>query len=256
MSSDTLLRGRIASSLWVWLDLDDTVIDFRANSREALHIIYGACGLDRYFPSVGEWTEAYLRHNHRLWDLYNKGDVTQAHLRLHRFLDPLGEVADAADPAVRGLAEGLDGVYLDILAERRNMVPGAVELMRHLRAGGYRVGILSNGFTGVQNRKMDVNGLRELTDLLVLSDDIGVNKPDPRLFRHAMERAGEPDPRRHTMIGDNPSTDILGAVRAGWNAILYAPGGAVLPEGVRGDEIVVSGRLEGLCGLFSPSESV
>lgn len=59
-------------------------------------------------------------------------------------------------------------------------------------------------------------------DIVVLSDDIGVNKPDVRLYRHAMERTGISDPEAHLMIGDNPSTDIAGALAAGWHAMLLS----------------------------------
>lgn len=231
MSSDLMpdyvpdaFRAYIAGVRWVWLDLDDTLIDFHANSLAALRLTYAECDLDRFFATCEEWTDSYMRHNHALWDRYNRADITQAYLRMHRFLDPVKEKCPEIDETLFiPEAERLDTVYLDLLAQQKCMVDGAMELVRHLRAHSYNIGILSNGFTDVQHRKMHTVGLDTMIDAVVLSDDIGINKPDPRIYAHAMRRSGCTDPSAHIMIGDNPATDIAGALASGWRAVLYAP---------------------------------
>lgn len=206
---------------WVWIDLDDTLIDFRANSLAALRITYEQCSLERYFRSCDEWIECYMRHNHALWDRYNRAEITQGHLRLHRFLDPIRERTLISEEEFAAEARHMDILYLSILARQKCMVPGAMELVEYLRAHAYNIGILSNGFSDVQYRKLHTVGLDALVDTVVLSDDIGVNKPDPRIFIHAMERVGDVCPDSHLMIGDNPSTDIDGARGAGWRSVLF-----------------------------------
>ena len=62
---------------WVWFDLDDTLIDFHANSRLANAIIYREAGLDRYYASPEQWIEAYEGHNRLLWDRYSRGEIPQ-----------------------------------------------------------------------------------------------------------------------------------------------------------------------------------
>lgn len=217
------LRRYTAGVKWVWLDLDDTLIDFKANSLIALRHTYDDCRLERYFPSCGEWVDSYLRHNHALWDRYNRAEITQDYLRVHRFFDPVRERVDMSTDNFAAEARDMDTVYLDHLARQKCMVDGAMQLVDHLRACSYNIGVLSNGFTDVQHRKIHTVGLDSKVDLVVLSDDIGVNKPDIRLYRHAMERAGLTEPSLHLMIGDNPDTDIAGALNAGWRAILYSP---------------------------------
>ncbi len=209
----------------VWVDLDDTIIDFRGNSRRALsrvHAVHPA--VSRLFPDAEAWIEAYERHNHQLWALYNRAEITCAYLRDERFIRPL---ADAGMPRAEAAAVTgeLDRLYLDLLARERTLVNGARDLLSRLRGAGLTVGVLSNGFADVQHRKIASAGIGPLIDLTVLSDDIGINKPDVRLYRHAMERAGNPDPATHLMIGDNPATDIEGALAAGWQAILFNPTG-------------------------------
>lgn len=229
-------RAYTAGVRWVWLDLDDTLIDFHANSLAALRLTYAECRLDRYFASCNEWTDSYMRHNHALWDRYNRAEITQAYLRMHRFLDPVREKCHEVDEAsFIPEANRLDTVYLDLLAQQKCMIDGAVGLVNHLRAHSYNIGVLSNGFTDVQHRKMRTVGLDTLVDAVVLSDDIGVNKPDPRIYAHAMERTGCADPAAHIMIGDNPATDIAGALASGWRAVLFAPSAPTLtltPDGL------------------------
>ncbi len=207
----------------VWVDLDDTLIDFRANSKTSLRLLYEATpAIAAVYPSTEAWIEAYMNHNYRLWALYNNAEISRDDLRLRRFMLPLLD-AGMPEAEARRLAPGLDPAYLDLLAQQKRLVDGAIPLLERLRAAGLTIGCLSNGFKEVQYRKITNAGLDPYIDVTVLSDDIGVNKPDIRLYRHAMERVGNPRPERHMMIGDNPATDIAGALAAGWQAILFDP---------------------------------
>ncbi len=204
---------------WIWLDIDDTIVDFTANSRQAMAILYGQTGLlQRCFPSAGRWIEVYESYNRPLWELYNNGDITVDYLRRERFAGPLTDAGVERDEAEEA-ALMLDPVYLDILSHRPGVIEGAVELINHLHRRGYKIGVLSNGFHGTQEQKLATAGVDRLIDAVVLSDDIGVNKPHAPIFEYAMKVAGDYDPSHHLMIGDNPSTDIAGAVAAGWRAI-------------------------------------
>ena len=204
---------------WVWFDLDDTLFDFHKASREALRRLYFEEGLDRFYPSVDAWLEAYLRVNHQLWELYNRGGITQDRLCIDRFLIPLAESGKASVEEIETLSRRFDPLYLEMLSNQKALLPDAIEVLKATRKAGYKTGILSNGFTHAQHTKIEYNGLKELIDEIVLSDDIGINKPDSRLFEYAMERTGDTSPGHHLMIGDNPATDIAGALGAGWYAI-------------------------------------
>lgn len=243
-------RSFARGTAWVWLDLDDTLVDFRSAARAALRDVWEHEGVSRLYTDPEEWAGAYSAHNHRLWDLYARGEITQEFLRLDRFAHPLRPVWKGTEEALAEYARALDPAYLDSLALNTRPMPGAAGLMQAIRNAGLKTGILSNGFKDVQYRKLSLTGLDRLTDLVVLSDDIGANKPDPRLYRHAMAISGEPHPGAHMMIGDNPSTDIAGALAAGWRAILYdpaSPAGAPRPAG---PGTLTAGSLEALIPLF------
>lgn len=205
----------------VWVDLDDTIVDFLTNSRAALHRLWATERIiSDHFADSESWTETYERHNHRLWELYSAGEVTRAHLRIERFRRPLAEGGISEADALEK-ARIYDTLYLDYLADERALIPGAVELLQALHSMGVTVGCLSNGFKEVQFRKIRNCGLEPLIDLTVLSDEIDITKPDRRIFEYAAARSGYPDPSCHLMIGDNAVTDIGGALGAGWSAIQF-----------------------------------
>ncbi len=201
----------------IWLDLDDTLWDFKANSLQSLSELYDVYGLERYYQSVDHWRNAYLKLNHQLWDLYGHGHITKDTLMHDRFYKPLNE---AGVPDSENLWEIFSNEYLDRLARQTKLVDGARQLLDHIHRQGYATGMLSNGFKEVQFRKLNNSGLTNDIDIVILSDDIGINKPDKRLFDHALSVVGE-RPERSLLIGDNPDTDICGALNAGWHAIFF-----------------------------------
>lgn len=207
---------------WIWFDLDDTLYDFASSSLYALGELFRNYGLNRYFASLEQWTDIYHRHNSALWQKYNRGAVSQQQLRHDRFYLPMTEAGIDRITCER-LNAGLDRDYLDLLGSTGLLIEGAHEVVSDLRAKGYRIGILSNGFHDVQHQKLDSSRLAPLTHAVVLSDDAGFNKPDTRIFSYANALTGS-TPDRSLMVGDNPDTDVSGALGAGWHAIYYAPG--------------------------------
>ncbi|MDE6369937.1 MAG: hypothetical protein K2K92_00430, partial [Duncaniella sp.] len=158
MNSEFLTRARhyLRGTSWVWIDLDDTLIDFHTNSRRALELTYGLVPqLPELFPTADDWKDAYLLHNHALWDRYNRAEITQDYLRIHRFTDPLSQASATPADGWIPLARHLDTLYLDLLARQTAMIPGARALVGHLRRWHYNIGILSTVYVDVQHRKLD-----------------------------------------------------------------------------------------------------
>jgi len=203
----------------VWFDLDDTLWNFSENSLEALAETYRHFALDRFWSDVDAWRHDYHIVNKYLWDELGAGRLTTTELRHRRFLEVFVGVGMDNAEAER-LNTLADTYYLERLSARDRLVPGARQAVDALKRRGFRIGILSNGFIETQRAKMRSSGLTELVDIPVFSDEIGINKPDERIFRYAERKAGV-DAAHSIMVGDNGETDIAGALNAGWRAAWY-----------------------------------
>jgi putative hydrolase of the HAD superfamily len=101
--------------------------------------------------------------------------------------------------------------------------PGAIETVRALHGKGLGTGIVSNGNVQVQDAKVDVIGLREALDTVVISEAVGLRKPDPAIFALAIGNLGLP-PHEVLFVGDNPAVDIVGAAAAGLQTAWFRNG--------------------------------
>ncbi len=211
----------------LFVDFDDTLYDTHGNSVIALRETFEDFHLERYFPDPQVFYDAYWWANIDLWSRYSKGEITRDYLIVERFRRPLDAYPRTTLPSTppwesRGDAFCLEmnDVFLDYCSSKPGVIDGARELMDYLRAKGYRMHMTSNGFHEVQYRKLDACGLRDHFDTVILSEDAGVNKPSPLYFDYALKVSGA-ERTSTLMIGDNLQTDIMGALAAGIDAMLF-----------------------------------
>ena len=203
----------------IFIDLDDTVYDFSAASRESFLETYELLDYGRYFDSFEQYMEIYTPYNLELWRIYGEGKITKEELNRRRYSHPL-EVVGVND---QQLADTFCREALGRIPTKGNLVPGAIELLEYLRPK-YNMYILSNGFKELQSRKMKTAGIDGYFDALILSEDIGVNKPDRRLYEYALDKTSSAL-CESIMIGDMFETDIAGAANIGMDNIYYNPKG-------------------------------
>lgn len=96
--------------------------------------------------------------------------------------------------------------------------PNSERLLKELKKRGYLVGVITNGPSYLQNHKMDTSGLRPYCDIVVVSGDVGVHKPDSALFTYTADKLGV-RADECIYVGDHPVNDIEGALGAGMKAI-------------------------------------
>ena len=200
----------------LFIDLDNTLYDFSGNSREAYSIVYTQFGYDRWFDSFEHYYTIYEEYNLQLWALYAEGKITKDRLNAERYAHPLRVVGvpDADAVSARFWDEAMKRLPLG-----QRLMPYAREVLEYLRPR-YKLYILSNGFTELQARKMRSAGIDHYFDGVVLSEDIGVNKPNPAIFEHAL-RVADVSAAEALMIGDNFEVDIEGAQRVGIDQVYY-----------------------------------
>ena len=200
----------------LFIDLDNTLYDFSGNSREAYSIVYTLLGYERWFDSFEHYYTIYEEYNLQLWALYSEGKITKERLNAERYAHPLRVVGvpDADAVSARFWDEAMKRLPLG-----QRLMPYAREVLEYLRPR-YKLYILSNGFTELQARKMRSAGIDHFFDGVVLSEDIGVNKPNPAIFEHAL-RVADVSAAEALMIGDNFEVDIEGAQRVGIDQVYY-----------------------------------
>lgn len=202
----------------IFIDLDDTIWDFTANSHVSLEIMYRDLDIARIYPDYDAFSSAYYAKNSELWALYHHGKIEKDFLIIERYAHLLRTIG--YNDIDNRLAQRMNEYYLDTLALQTQLVPYAIELLDYLTQRGYNLYILSNGFIEVQHKKLQSAGIGDYFKRMVLSDEIGINKPDRRLFDYALE-VTHSQAADTLMIGDNYDADILGAMQAGWGQIYF-----------------------------------
>lgn len=200
---------------WIFFDLDDTLWSFAHNSLESLIYIYKTYPEFRNsFPSSREFIDMYHYYNSMLWERYNRGEISTDFLRPERWRQTL--VNCGFRNATENYCRQIDSDYLDHLANLPNVIKEADGILNRL-SKDFMLAVISNGFADTQYKKLKSSGLEKYITRTIISDEIGVGKPNPCIFDYAIEETGATGPR--LMIGDNFNTDVLGALNAGWYVI-------------------------------------
>lgn len=204
----------------IFFDLDHTLWDFDSNSTEALEELYHELELiARGIPTFDVFMERYRHHNDILWSEYRLDRVTKEVLRVERFNRAFSEFGFRDDE----LAERLATRYLSVSPRKKNLFPGATEVLKYLGAN-YSLHIITNGFEEVQSIKMRETGLDAHFDLVITSEMAGCRKPDEKIFRYALELAGAMA-ESSIMIGDKPDVDLDVPKKLGMRTFHFSPAG-------------------------------
>jgi putative hydrolase of the HAD superfamily len=195
----------------VLFDLDDTLHDdtyaYQTAAEEVAHEVAAEHGIDALALKA-----AYVAEAEGFWKQLSadtlQTKLSQVRERLWQSaLETVG-IADAT------LARRSARNYSDYRKKHFVPYPGAVDLLRSLRAGGKKLGIVTNGMSETHHEKIALLRIGEFFDAIFIADEVGMIKPDPRLFAHACATLGSA-PQRCAMVGDRYDRDVRGAHDAG-----------------------------------------
>jgi len=207
-------RAKIKAVLF---NIDNTLFDRRQAQLEIFKIIRSEFehifdGIDNDIVAVAFWeadrlaTEAF----------FATGSAES--IRLDRFKIFLKMLGLEDEPA-----EQMSSVYINSLAGIKAEVKSAGLVLNHL-IGKYQLGIISNGLTETQYHKLDAIGARNFFDCILISETVGVQKPDPGIYWQASATLNH-RPEECLFVGNSYNIDILGAIGAGMIACWFNPRG-------------------------------
>jgi YjjG family noncanonical pyrimidine nucleotidase len=203
------------------LDADNTFLDYDRAEREAF--------LEAVAPALagvppGEAHAAYCRINAEHWARFERRAITAGELKVGRFRALLESFGLRSDDAA---AAALSTRYLAALSGKAFFLPHAREVLEELSRRA-ALCLITNGLTLVQKGRIRKAGIGPFFRAVLISEELGLAKPDPRFFLRAAEASGLP-PAELLCVGDNPSADIGGARAAGIAGCWYNPAGAPWP---------------------------
>jgi putative hydrolase of the HAD superfamily len=195
----------------LFFDLDHTLWDFEANSRQTLDELYHSLNLAaRGVDDFELFHKNYLLHNDKLWSRYRNGYIKVDELRWKRMWLTLLDFKIADEPLARVM-----GVhFLDQLPTRKILFPYTIEILDYLAGKNYRLHLITNGFEKTQHSKLKNSGLDKYFQHVITSEGSNSLKPQKEIFDYAFRQTGAL-PAESIMIGDTLDVDILGALNAG-----------------------------------------
>ncbi|MFJ8785875.1 HAD family hydrolase [Streptomyces sp. NPDC102476] len=143
----------------------------------------------------------------------------------HRFFEEIKNVF-----GVRESIASLHGAYRQRSAELVPHRPEVCAAVKALVKDGWRLGVVTNGAPDAQRTKLEVVQLDQYFGSVVISGEYGVHKPDPELFRLALDELEAHAGARTAMVGDCLATDVEGGSRAGLHTVWVAGKRARLPS--------------------------
>lgn len=201
----------------VFFDIDNTLYDFdRAN-------LYGMKAVQDYCRNSFGLEEPHFQEYYRkAWHLAEQrvgSDTAAIHNRLIRFQCMMELLERPLFPHAKTLA----CTYWDTVLAQMKAYPGVVQLFKSLHENHIRIGVGTDMTAYIQYRKLEELRLSSYVDMVVTSEEAGVEKPHPKFFRLCVEKAGCMA-QECAFIGDNLKKDVQGSISAGLHGIWFSQG--------------------------------
>ncbi len=221
---------------FLFLDLDDTILDFHKAERLALGKTLRSFGL--------EPTEEVLARYHLInkahWERLERKELTREQVLVGRFGVLFQEFGLPVKP------EACAKEYENNLSVGHYFLPGAEAALERL-SKKYQLYLASNGTAKVQAGRLKSADISHYFEKIFISQEVGADKPDILYFQRCFAQIPDFDVKKAMMVGDSLTSDILGGVRAGMKTCWVNPEGKPIKGDVHPDhEIKALSQLEAL----------
>ncbi len=209
----------------IFFDLDHTLWDFDKNSALTFQKIFKHNNIE---IELKEFLQIYEPLNLNYWKLYREDKIDKKSLRYGRLSDTFRALDyQVSDVVIHQLSED----YISFLTTYNNLFDNALEILEYLNPN-YNLHIITNGFKEVQQGKLNKAKINHYFDTVTNSEMVGVKKPNPKIFQHALKVA-KANSEQSVMVGDNYEADILGALNIGLDAICFNYHNESLDNGIK-----------------------
>ena len=197
----------------IFLDLDDTLLDFGAAERVAIAKAFRDLGLEPT-PAL---LKRYSELNQAQWEAFERGEITRDTVLVRRFALLFAELGLSIDP------QHAEDVYRGYLGVGHYFVEGAEEVLAYL-APKYDLYLASNGVAATQYSRLESAGIGHYFKDIFISEVTGSHKPDRAYFDYCFAHIPGFDPSEALLVGDSLTSDILGGFNAGIRTCWFNPG--------------------------------
>lgn len=196
---------------FIFIDIDNTLLDFDACIHEALNTGFEKFGLGEFNEGM---FETFTKINNMMWQRLEKGEIDLTQLKKERFT-----------MVFKALNINFDGVTFEnwfriFVHECVIPVDGAYELLESL-SKKYVLCTASNGPEEQQRHRMAISKMDKYFKYHFISEGLGVSKPSKEFFEKAMVIMGNVKPEECLIIGDSLTSDIQGGINAGMKTIYF-----------------------------------
>jgi putative hydrolase of the HAD superfamily len=220
----------------VLFDLDDTLHDDTQTYQRAAEGVANEIAAERGVDGARLFA-AYVAESEAFWKTLTVAvfDEPLVGLRARMWANALRSVG-IDDPE---LAARCGAAYNDYRRRYLQLWPGALELLHSLRERGCKLAMITNGMAETHREKIALLQLEDAFDEIFIADEVGLIKPDVRLFRLAADRLGIA-PERCAMVGDRYDRDIRGAHDAGMFTVWMNVRDEAVPPGAPEPDAIVA----------------
>ena len=197
----------------IFLDLDDTLLDFQGGERRSIIRAFRDMGL----PTDEAIIRRYIEINLDCWHALERGEMTKDQVLVDRFQILFSEMGISAS------AERAQEIYEAYLCTEHDFLPEAQKLLDGLSEREYRLFMATNGIPTVQKPRIADSGVAKYFEQIFISEEIGYAKPQIEFFYACFDRIESFDVSEAMIVGDSLSSDIKGGINSGMLTCHYNP---------------------------------
>ena len=207
----------------ILFDADETLFDFKKSERDAFKNTMFEFNIDY---DENHHLKIYHDINAAIWKEFEEGLITQQKLKVERFKRLSHSLKIRFDEIQFAKS------YMNHLANASFLYEDSIDLVESLHKD-FRLSIVTNGLKDVQDNRIRKSIIAKYFDDIVISEEVMVSKPDPKIFEYALNNINHTDKSNVLIVGDSLTSDIQGGINFGIDTCWFNPNKIVNKTGIK-----------------------